>query len=82
MNNITVALYVCYFAIFGSLIYIAVQGTEEGSVGKPCYDAILKMGEVANDPIARVAAEQDQNQKCENMVKYNVAVSHMVPAPN
>lgn len=82
MNNVFVALYVCYFVLFGSLIYAAVQGTETGSVGKPCMDAIEKVGNLAADPIARLAAEQDQDQKCKRMMKYDLAVSHMVPAPN
>lgn len=82
MNNSFLALYVGYLAIAGSLLYVAWQGTETGSVGKPCLDAIVKVGELAGDPVATQVAEQDQNQKCEHMMKYDMAVGHMLRVSN
>jgi len=79
MNNPFVALYVCYFAIAGGLLYIAWQGTELGSVGKPCLDAILKTGDLATDPQTRLAAEQDQQVKCDREERYVKAVSALIP---
>jgi len=79
MNNPLVALYVCYLTIVGGLFYIVWQGTEMGSVGKPCVDAILKTGDVAADPQARLAAEQDQQMKCDREERYAKAVGALIP---
>ena len=79
MNNPFVALYVCYLAIAGCLLYTAWQGTEMGSVGKPCLDAIIKTADVAVDPQVRLAAEQDQQVKCDREVQYAKAVSALIP---
>jgi hypothetical protein len=79
MNNPLVALYVCYLALAVGLLYVAWQGTEAGSVGKPCFDALLKIGDVAGDPAATRDAQQDQEVKCKAMMNYDMAIYRMVP---